>query len=750
MFSYRLSQRLAILAPFLLPILLDSALKGLAILLLTALAVLAMRRSSAAARHLVWFLGTSSLLILPILSAALPSWHILPRWLDNLAASAPISAPAPALLPTVPEAQIPPNAPDWIPPTNAPLLLPPPQPTAMHLHWQAWTLLAWATGCILVLAYLYLGYLSLWRLRRQSTPLTSHTWLIALDQARDELNLRRPVQLLTSLHRTMPMTWGLWRTRLLLPAESSAWNDQQRRAVFLHELAHAKRWDCLTQLIAQLVCAIYWFNPLVWFAWKHMQDERERACDDLVLSAGTKASAYAEQLLHIASEMPVAAYSAAAIAMARPSSLEGRLLAILDVTRNRRRLSLSTCAITTLLIAALTIPLAMVRAAAPPKSHIIDPNDNSGNAAAQADLAKSVKHIQLKAVGFSDVIDYLRDSYPANIIVNWDAVKTTAIAKTTPVTISLQNIKLATALENVLQNVSNGKLDYAIYQGVILITTPQEIQNLQQTPPHKLRIIGQPNTAENRTLISILEKVPAGEAWSEAPFTNIIDFLRDTTGANIVVDWDSAKSAGVDPTVKLPQVNLNDVKFSNLLTLLLSQQLPGKLDYAIFDGTLWISTPAQLDKLAKTTVAIPGHPSPKLRDALDRIIPQGQPDGVPLRDWTGFLPDITGTKMEVRWEKLQQVGVTPTQTIHLSLRNIRYSSALELLLLQPGLGKLAYTTDGDTIIISTPADLNAATPPGATAPTSPYAQRLAYLRGFGERNAFRFRSRKNRERKRMF
>jgi len=55
-----------------------------------------------------------------------------------------------------------------------------------------------------------------------------------------------------------------------------------------------------------------------------MQIERERACDDLVLSTGTKASIYAEQLLQIASEMPAVRFSAAAIAMARPSTLEGR------------------------------------------------------------------------------------------------------------------------------------------------------------------------------------------------------------------------------------------------------------------------------------------------------------------------------------------------------------------------------------------------------------------------------------------
>ena len=103
-----------------------------------------------------------------------------------------------------------------------------------------------------------------------------------------QLGIRRQVELLSSPRRAMPMTWGLWRTCLLLPEEAIAWDAAALCAVLLHELAHAKRRDCLTQLAAQVACALYWFNPLVWLAWRQMLTEREGACDDLVLRHGQR------------------------------------------------------------------------------------------------------------------------------------------------------------------------------------------------------------------------------------------------------------------------------------------------------------------------------------------------------------------------------------------------------------------------------------------------------------------------------
>ena len=128
----------------------------------------------------------------------------------------------------------------------------------------------------------------------------------------------------------------------------------------LHELAHIKRRDCLTQAVAQIVCAMYWFNPIVWLAARRLRVERERACDDFVLAAGEKGADYAAHLLDIAQTVRHdRAPAIAGLAMARPSQLEGRLLAILNPAI-RRSSALHTRLASLGLVLVVTLPVGAV------------------------------------------------------------------------------------------------------------------------------------------------------------------------------------------------------------------------------------------------------------------------------------------------------------------------------------------------------------------------------------------------------
>ena len=143
-----------------------------------------------------------------------------------------------------------------------------------------------------------------------------------------------------------------------MPPSAAAWTIEARQAALVHELTHIKRADRRTQAIAQLACAIYWFNPLVWYAAAGLARERERACDDEVLRFGAKPSAYATLLLDLARKPGSCGHRRPRSAWRGRSAIEGRLLSILaDAVRVPRRstrwlVGFSIVAITTTILGA--------------------------------------------------------------------------------------------------------------------------------------------------------------------------------------------------------------------------------------------------------------------------------------------------------------------------------------------------------------------------------------------------------------
>jgi hypothetical protein len=173
----------------------------------------------------------------------------------------------------------------------------------------------------------------------------------------------------------MPIVCGVWRPAIVMPACAHEWPPERGRVVLLNGLAHVRRREGLTQAFARIVCAVYWFNPLTWIAARRLRAERERACDDFVLAAGTRGSEYAGHLLDIARTpgMRFSLLATAGVPMAHRSQLEGRLMAILDPAV-RRSSTAYTRAAALAAMALISIPVAAVQpqepAAAAP-SHVV-------------------------------------------------------------------------------------------------------------------------------------------------------------------------------------------------------------------------------------------------------------------------------------------------------------------------------------------------------------------------------------------
>ena len=223
-------------------------------------------------------------------------------------------------------------------------------------------LLAWLAGLFWMLGRLAVGVANVRRMVRQAVPAESGEWQPLIDAARDALGPAPRSRVVISAEAAMPFTYGLVRPVIVLPASADEWNTDRRRSVLLHELAHVRRRDLITNAVVQLACAVYWFHPLVRLAARRVRIEAERACDALVVAAGTRPSDYAGDLLEIARTMRSSATAAVALAMARRSDFEGRLLAILAPDSGRNML---TAARAVLVAVSFAAPAVAIAAATP-------------------------------------------------------------------------------------------------------------------------------------------------------------------------------------------------------------------------------------------------------------------------------------------------------------------------------------------------------------------------------------------------
>jgi beta-lactamase regulating signal transducer with metallopeptidase domain len=281
-------------------------------------------------RHRLWTGLFLALLLLPFLGGRLegplPGWRLPEAATDALPLVAPMASRT--IEPMVP---LPPAA---VPLESTAAALPKAPPPAPELP--PWLAL-WCFGAVMVLGRQLNLWLRLRRITAQGRSLEID-WGRTLDQALRSSGVRRRVRLVESPEVATPMTGGFLRPVVLLPEASRAWSTGCRRMVLLHELVHIRRGDWLLHGLAQLACALHWWNPLAWAARRRLELAREAACDEEVLARGARPSDYASHLLQIADELRSRPRPAlAALAMASTTDLEGRLMSILSPrgTHNR-------------------------------------------------------------------------------------------------------------------------------------------------------------------------------------------------------------------------------------------------------------------------------------------------------------------------------------------------------------------------------------------------------------------------------
>jgi beta-lactamase regulating signal transducer with metallopeptidase domain len=369
--------------------LIDFAVKGSALVILSWAASLVLRGSSASVRHLLWVSTVIALILLPILPPLIPSLDL--NIFSEFAPGQPLES---AVLPATDSggrdalpgersgAGGPPGALEWGRP------------------WTTGTPIAWILGGLLTFVWMSIGKMGLILTERKSRLLSDEPKNGLLDDLRRTRGLRRRVRLFQNPATPATISRGIGRPRILLPSQAARWSPERLRVVFLHELAHIQRLDAVVDIFINIALVVFWFQPFVWFACRRLRAERERACDDAVLTAGIKASDYASHLMDVASELgsrPKPLWQV--VTISQGSSLKDRLLCILDPKLNREKARPRTGIASVILPAVLLLPLASARLWNTPARAAFEPSSSIPGKSQSSDQPPSGKESAAQARG---------------------------------------------------------------------------------------------------------------------------------------------------------------------------------------------------------------------------------------------------------------------------------------------------------------------------------------------------------------
>ena len=330
--------------------LIDLAIRSSAILTVGLIFDVVMRSRTAALRHFVLAASLCAALAVVPLSLVVPPWEIAVRSTSASAptafrpASTPASTIAVAVAPT---------------PSVAPSSARPPV-----------LALAWFLGFAVAAASLLSGIYRLTLIARSGRRSDDAVWNAMTREIADTYGITREVRLVETTAPDLLATWGLRRPSVLLPSHARGWSRDRMRVVLCHELAHVRRHDWFVQMTAEAIRTVLWFHPLVWMICTRLRRAGEQACDDAVLGRGIAASDYAAHLLDLARKCRrPGIHWASAVPMAHPSTLERRIVAMLNPRLNRQTLSHRAAAAAAAVLLAVTLPIAALRAGQPPPTY---------------------------------------------------------------------------------------------------------------------------------------------------------------------------------------------------------------------------------------------------------------------------------------------------------------------------------------------------------------------------------------------
>jgi beta-lactamase regulating signal transducer with metallopeptidase domain len=232
------------------------------------------------------------------------------------------------------------------------------------------------------------------RLRRLRAPADDETRNAVAILART-LRATKPPEVYLSPAAEQPFVWGLVRGDIYVPPGfANQGTEEERQAVLLHELAHVARCDAAVNLVQIVVQAIFFFHPLVWWANRRIRHEREKCCDEIVLSdTRNQPEMYCRAIVEIlASGSRQARWTPALAVTGSIKNIEDRIVTILTPDRKFYRRPSSVAVATIVLAAACLLPTAIVLTSRPQALAAADPPAQEKTAAPAQEIGGAIRN----------------------------------------------------------------------------------------------------------------------------------------------------------------------------------------------------------------------------------------------------------------------------------------------------------------------------------------------------------------------
>jgi beta-lactamase regulating signal transducer with metallopeptidase domain len=229
---------------------------------------------------------------------------------------------------------------------------------ATHLSWKSLLLAMQALGTMALLAWVAVQFASVRRIISRARPIESGPIAASLARVGTPLALSRSARVLLSSDVTSPLATGAWRPTVVLPKSAAELPSRELDAVLVHELTHLRRGDAWLAWAQVLLCAAWWFHPVIWLVNRSLRRVREDCCDDAILLSGVATgSEYCDILLRVARDATARHADVLACHMAgRLHPLGDRMRRIMDTRVHRWRRTPLAVAAAVVVLACVVLP----------------------------------------------------------------------------------------------------------------------------------------------------------------------------------------------------------------------------------------------------------------------------------------------------------------------------------------------------------------------------------------------------------